>query len=311
MMIRSEIELLMARQLLEWPLAEKNYQSLGRVLVKNIDLGGFCVQVQFNPERMVSSSAKVDAKSIGERPCFLCPANLPKEQAGVLWGDGYQVLVNPFPIFPQHFTVPLLHHVPQSIHGRMGDMLRLAANLPAYTVFYNGPRCGASAPDHFHFQAGLKGVMPIEADYRQREWAELLGAVNGVEVFHWPGYLRGVATFAGDDAAGVESCVEHLLERLPVGADSGGEPMLNILAYWEAGKYVVHVFPRIKHRPDCFFAEGEGQVMMSPASVDMGGVWITPRKEDFDKMDDLLVKSIFNEVCMDTKTVASVLRQLL
>lgn len=157
---------LLTGQLASWETARNNYAALSGVRVKELNVNGIPYKVQFNPARIVSSGAKVDAKSIQERKCFLCPANLPPVQKGIPFGGHYHILVNPFPIFPRHLTIPELAHTPQRIASRFTDMLELAEALTEYTIFYNGPRCGASAPDHAHFQAGNKGFMPIEKDWR-------------------------------------------------------------------------------------------------------------------------------------------------
>ena len=147
-----KIEKLFSDQLSSWELAKNNYTALSQVKVKELDVNGTHYKVQFNPARIVSSAAKVDTKSIQERKCFLCPANLPAVQRGLPFKENYQILVNPFPIFPKHLTVPALEHVDQRIKNRFGDMLDLATYAQDYVVFYNGPKCGASAPDHVHFQ---------------------------------------------------------------------------------------------------------------------------------------------------------------
>jgi len=159
---------LLTEQLASWETARNNYAVLSEVQVKELNVNGILYKVQFNPARIVSSGAKVDAKSIKERKCFLCPANLPAVQKGIPFEGHYNILVNPFPIFPRHLTVPETAHVAQRIAPRFGDMLDLARQLTDYTIFYNGPKCGASAPDHAHFQAGNKGFMPIEQDWRRQ-----------------------------------------------------------------------------------------------------------------------------------------------
>ena len=158
---------LLTEQLVSWETARNNYAALSGVQVKELNVNGILYKVQFNPARIVSSGAKVDAKSIKERKCFLCPANLPAEQKGIPFEGHYNILVNPFPIFPRHLTIPETAHVNQRISPRFGDMLDLAQQLTDYTIFYNGPKCGASAPDHAHFQAGNKGFMPIEQSWRE------------------------------------------------------------------------------------------------------------------------------------------------
>ena len=164
------IEDFLREQCAEWPLAGRNFGALEGVEVRRVEMPGWTLKVQFNPARIVSSGAKVDARSLAERPCFLCEANRPAEQRGLEWGDGrYTVLVNPFPIFPRHLTIPATAHTPQRIKGRVADMLRLAGELEGYTVFYNGPRCGASAPDHMHFQAGNSDFLTIAAALEDAE----------------------------------------------------------------------------------------------------------------------------------------------
>ncbi len=190
---------LLDQQLLGWDLAAKNYQGLQKVHKRMIKLtDDLQVGVQFNPERIYSSSAKVDKKSINERKCFLCTAHLPEQQKWVNFGDDYLILVNPFPIFPRHLTIPVKQHVDQLIESRMDDMLALAKVLDDFVVFYNGPRCGASAPDHFHFQAGNKGFMPIETDFEKHP-KTLHGKTNSISVWSMDNYQRSSIVLEGDD----------------------------------------------------------------------------------------------------------------
>ncbi|MFT3738740.1 MAG: DUF4922 domain-containing protein [Breznakibacter sp.] len=306
-----QIGLFLEQQLGSWPMARQNYLGLSKVLVKSVMFDGFEVKVQFNPERIRSSAANVDAKAISERPCFLCGHHLPPEQMRQPWGNGYQLLVNPFPIFGQHLTVPSLSHTPQSIEGRMGDMLALAADLPDFTVFYNGAACGASAPNHFHFQAGAKGLMPIEADFKQSEKCGWLGKMGDVDIFQWKGYLRGTVTLVSNGREELVRAFTRLSGQLQTRCPNLPEPMLNLLAYIDNGQWVLHVFPRIRHRPDCFFAQGNGQILISPASVDMGGFLVVPRREDFEKMDAQRIEQIYGEVCMDDVDVSGLCRKLI
>ena len=171
---KQKIERLLTDQLSAWELAGNNYAALARIKVKDLNVNGMHYKVQFNPARIVSSAAKVDAQSIQERKCFLCPANLPAMQRGIPFKDNYQILINPFPIFPKHLTVPALEHVDQRIKKRFGDMLDLAAIAEDYIVFYNGPKCGASAPDHAHFQAGNKGFLPLEQEWRNKKAGKIV-----------------------------------------------------------------------------------------------------------------------------------------
>lgn len=272
-MIKDKVEKLFGEQVVRWGLARVNYEALGHVRVKTLDVNGLRYQVQFNPARITSSAAKVDPQSISERKCFLCAANRPLEQQGVLFNNQYVILVNPYPIFPRHLTIPALEHTPQRITGRFEAMLDLAQELDDYVLFYNGPKCGASAPDHFHFQAGNKGFLPIE---RERNWA---GGALRIE--------------SGNRQEALDR-FRQLYDALPLHADT--EPMLNLLTWFEGGKWTVCLFPRKKHRPACYFAEGEANLLISPASVDVGGVFITPLEKDFEKITAADIAGILEEV---------------
>lgn len=297
-------------QLLQWPLAKQNYSGLKKVMVKTIAFDGFEVNVQYNPERMRSSAANVDAKAISERSCFLCDNNLPTAQARLPWGEGYQLLLNPYPIFEKHFTIPTFTHTPQLLVNRIGHMLDLVMELPDFVLFYNGARCGASAPDHFHFQAGLKGLLPIEADYKNAEIMKFHHMRDGVSIYHWPSYLRGVVTLVGDKNDVVVGILETLLKNLPINHANDQEPMVNMLVWFDSGQYVVHLFPRTIHRPNCFFQSGSEQVLISPASVDMDGFLVVPRLEDYEKIDEGWIRRIFGEVCFNDHDIVELLERI-
>lgn len=272
---------LFSSQLEDWQQARENYKALGGVRVKNYILDGFPVKVQFNPARIVSSAAKVDNKSISERKCFLCGENRPPVQKGLEFdgvsGTKYIVLINPFPIFPRHLTIPDIEHTRQQIKGRFADMLKLALELPDYIVFYNGPKCGASAPDHMHFQAGSRGLLTIEKN---------LDKINK--------FAKGAIVIKSNTIDAALEEFEEIYNILPV-KEGEWEPMLNILAWYEEMWKIV-VFPRKSHRPSCFFAEGEDNILISPASVDLGGVFITPLEKDFNKINEEDIKKILEEI---------------
>ncbi len=311
MIVSLETEQLINRQLKEWELAGVNYAGLGNVKTKTITLdGGSEIKIQFNPARIRSSSAKVDAKSIQERACFLCETNRPAEQDGVAY-DNYTVLINPFPIFQKHLTIPHNQHIDQSIKPHFKTMLELAGELPGFIVFYNGPKCGASAPDHFHFQAGNKGFMPVEDDWKTNRFKQFAGEKTGVRLYNWRGYSRGVITLSGINIDALMSTFNKLHDLLHQRQIGEVEPMLNILAYRDDEEYVVHIYPRIKHRPDCYFNEGDDQLLISPASVDMGGVFITPREVDFEKITEEHIHQILKQVCMSEDECAAILNKLL
>lgn len=291
------------------------YAALDGIQLKTLRFEGFDFRLQFNPRRITSSAAKVDPKSIAERKCFLCPAHLPKEQRGLPFADRYMVLCNPFPIFPEHFVLIDTSHVNQRILPTFGDMLDLAEAMASrYTVFYNGPRCGASAPDHFHFQAGNKGFMPIDIEY------DLIKTTLGKKVV---------------DRGGLKAyAVDHRYGRCLIGLESRDrkalmdafhlfytefsslvpgfedEPMLNILASQDRDAWRVILFPRAKHRPSCFFAEGDAKLLLSPASVDFGGVCVTPVEKDFLRVDQAVLKQMFDEVCVSPAVFAELSERL-
>ena len=273
-------------------------QSCNRAacFLKELNVNGTLYKVQFNPARIVSSGAKVDAKSIKERKCFLCPANLPAVQKGIPFEGHYNILVNPFPIFPRHLTVPETAHVAQRIAPRFGDMLDLARQLTDYTIFYNGPKCGASAPDHAHFQAGNKGFMPIEQDWRRQVAGKV--ADYGQATLWWlndaPRTTLVIESADRKTAIKLFDTVYHSLDIQP-GED---EPMMNVLVMYEDNKWIIFVFPRAKHRPACYTAEGDANLLSSPASVDLGGVFITPVEKDFIKITAEDIAQILGEVCL-------------
>lgn len=298
MKISEQARKLILEQQKDWELAKKNYAGLKNVKVRTLPFDGFDMLVQFNPERIRSSAAKVDAKSIEERPCFLCQHHLPKEQVGIPVLEKYVILVNPFPIFPEHLTIPHLDHIDQRIEGNLEDMLDLAKTLEEFTVFYNGPKCGASAPDHFHFQAGIKRFMPLERDYKKGSFFHYTKSVNRVDVIKWTGYLRTILTFSGRDKHQITLLAEKLFGELKKLNPEESEPMLNILASYENSRWTVHIFPRKLHRPWQYFESGDDQILLSPASVDLGGVLITPREEDFNKISMIDVQDILEQVCV-------------
>lgn len=290
-----DIQNLFDSQLQEWPLAKANFEALKGVESKEFDFGDFCIRVQFNPARIQSSAAKVDAKSIQERKCFLCSQNLPAEQRGIPFKEEYQVLVNPFPIFPVHFTIPAYRHTDQLILNRYGDMLDLAKDMDGYTLFYNGPKCGASAPDHVHFQAGNKGFLPIEKEVRKIKGGELLYQSDALSVYTIKNYLRNgflLEAEVKEDSIAYFQKIYNLLEM----KEDDKEPMMNVLVWYEKDTWYTVVFPREKHRPDCFYAEGEANLLISPAAVDLGGVFITPLEKDFRKITKEDIENILKEI---------------
>ena len=293
--ISTEIKQLLAAQKTEWELAGKNFAGLQNVQVREFQFDGFTIKVQFNPGRIVSSAAKVDKKSIEARPCFLCAANRPTVQRGVTFGD-YEVLVNPFPIFSEHFTIPAFAHTPQQIKGNFGNMLDLAQAMDGFTLFYNGPKCGASAPDHFHFQAGNAGFMPLDNEITALK--EKYGGKWEKDNVNYSAIKDGLRNFFVLESASkmyMINAFAHIYSELE-DQESEEEPMLNILTRYIDGVWRILVFPRALHRPSQYFAEGEENILISPASVDMGGVLITPQEKDFLKITKNDIESILKQV---------------
>lgn len=299
---------LLRQQKESWETAGNSYSALAQVKVKELDFDIFKIKVQFNPARIISSAAKVDAKSLQERKCFLCLDNLPLAQEGLPFGDNYQVLINPFPIFPEHLTIPVLKHENQRILPRYADMLDLAKALDRFTIFYNGPKCGASAPDHAHFQAGNKGFLPIEKDWKIVD-QELVYMKSGTSLYVLKNYLRNTLVIESENKEESVRLFERIYEQLDV-KDGEDEPMVNILAWYEEGWWVTCLFPRRKHRPICYFAEGDDNILFSPASVDMGGVFITPLEKDFNKISKADVSFILKEVSISNSDMDKLIARL-
>ena len=276
-----DAENFLSEQLQSWTTARDNFEALADVETKELGCG---LRVQFNPARMVSTGAKMDAATLKARKCFLCAAHRPAQQKAIDCGE-YEFLVNPFPIFPRHFTIPTKRHTDQGLRGRVADMARMAGELEGYTVFYNGPHCGASAPDHAHFQAGNSDFLPI--------WHQLGDITADEAVARGVFGNIGVIAYQSSEIHHIEEFFERLCQERPPDTN---EPMLNALMRCDDGIITMVVIPRKRHRPSIYGIE-EGQMIVSPASVDLGGVLITPRKEDFDRIDDAIVADIFAELC--------------
>lgn len=280
-----------------WPLAKQNYKELEKVETKTFAFGGFQIVSQFNPERFRSSVAKTDVKSISERPCFLCTQNLPPEQKGFILFNKYLVLINPYPIFPVHLTISDVAHKPQLIWGRIDNLLEISKVLTEYTILYNGPLCGASAPDHFHFQAGLKGYLPIENEVSDKS-SEFINFSDEIKIRISKNYLRRFISIESKEKELMVDYFNSIYEELEK-RNQPIEPMMNILCSFSEGKWRLIVFPRDKQRPCHFFKDGNKQIVVGPAAVEMGGLLVLPRKEDFEKITRQEIGEIYNEVTIN------------
>jgi ATP adenylyltransferase/5',5'''-P-1,P-4-tetraphosphate phosphorylase II len=286
-----------------WPLAAANYKGLEKVEERSFQFDGFEIRVQFNPERMRSSSANVDKQSIAARKCFLCNENRPPEQNAIAFGDQFLILVNPFPIFRYHFTISCNAHIDQRFIPNVRSLLELAQAMEGFTVFYNGPECGASAPDHLHFQAGESSFMPVSKDFDLlKQTARKLYAVAETQVWAFDHYLRKMISIESTSMEEVLKIVNIYYHHFQAMQPEKIEPMMNALCLFSGGKWTVHLFPRKAHRPTQFFAEGTEQILISPGSVDFGGVFILPRQEDFEKITRDDIVDILGQVCIDQDT---------
>ncbi|HMK39206.1 MAG TPA: DUF4922 domain-containing protein [Bacteroidota bacterium] len=298
---------LLRRQKETWPLLRAGYAGLSGVLTRSVEMDGFAVRVQWNPARIISSSASVDPESIGRRKCFLCPANLPPEQRGILFGGSYLVLCNPYPIFDEHFTVAHTSHTPQRIGPSFGTMLDLARAMEKrYTLIYNGPKCGASAPDHLHFQAGEKGFLPIEKETAGHlEEGEVLSRSKAIQVV---AVDAGARRYISLRSPGRETLIGALgVVEAAMAGETGenDEPMMNILAWFARGEWTALIFPRAKHRPSAYFAQGEERLLISPAAVDCGGVLITPLERDYHRLTADHISVMFAEIFLSVASFKS------
>jgi hypothetical protein len=280
-----------------WQTLASGYNSLKFIKTKVIQFEGFRFVIQFNPGRYISSSAMVDEKSIVDRKCFLCVKNLPIEQEGIIIND-YILLANPYPIFPEHFTITNKRHKDQRIKSSFGDLLYFSKILSKYyTIFYNGPQCGASAPDHLHFQAGSKNVMPLdsEVDLMKSKCGELLSSKNDCNVFVISDGLRKIISIEGKAEKNLISIFKSFYKVYSSQSDLV-EPLMNILSsYKEEKGWRVMIMLRAKHRPEEYYREGEEKILFSPAACDYGGLCIAPLEKDFNRLDKELLNKIFNE----------------
>ncbi|MGC9150216.1 MAG: DUF4922 domain-containing protein [Microbacter sp.] len=297
--LEEAVEKILEQQRQDWPLVKDNYAALTRVETKKMEVEGFEMLVQFNPSRILSSGAKVDAASIQKRACFLCRSNRPLEQKEINWRNQYWLLVNPFPIFPQHLTIASMNHVDQRIAGHFMDMLQLSEQLPSFVLFYNGPRCGASAPDHLHFQAGNKGFLPMEYLWESRSAkAENLKQEEGFWLRRLQSYPHAVLMMESTNEERLEQWFDKIYRLMPT-PEEDAEPMMNVLCTRHEQVWRVWIFLREKHRPSCYFADNEHRLLISPAAVDLSGVIITPRYEDFQKITDSDLATVFHEVSLN------------
>jgi ATP adenylyltransferase/5',5'''-P-1,P-4-tetraphosphate phosphorylase II len=292
-----KVDQLFNNQLVNWATAANNYASLNYIQTKRLHFNGFYFDVQFNPGRIISSSAKIDKESIKNRECFLCEANRPKEQQSIDFMEDFNILLNPYPIFPQHLTIVHKKHLPQLIIPQFNTMLELAKSLPDYTILYNGPKCGASAPDHFHFQAGNKGFMPL--DYQIIILKNQYGLVQkrgSCNIFKIDDGIRKFILIESFEKQSVQNIFIEIYEKLQNVSGSDEEPDLNIHCYFSDKTWTLLIFPRGQHRPWQYMGQGDDNFIFSPASVDLGGILVIPRQQDFERIDNNLAEDMMKQI---------------
>ncbi|MBI1937975.1 MAG: DUF4922 domain-containing protein [Ignavibacteriales bacterium] len=282
-----------------WEVLRENYKNLSKTETKIFGFGNFEVKVQCNPERIKSTGADVSRDALNSRPCFLCGENLPAEQDGLLYNKKYLILANPYPIFDEHFTITKTKHSPQTIIGNFEDMLDLSEELGRdYSLFYNGPKCGASAPDHMHFQAAQKNIIPVEyeADTVKEKLSTQTFGTPKIKLFFIENFLRCVMIMESSNKGELLYGFKILINALKKISLPKEEPMLNIISTYNNQLRRVFIFPRLLHRPKQFFENGEKKILVSPAAVDMGGLIILPREEDFNKINPNDIIDIYRQV---------------
>jgi Domain of unknown function (DUF4922) len=281
-MIR-DVEDLFKRQLRTWPQLAKGVEGLEQATTRSVRIDWFDIFIRHIPHRMASTTAAVDRESVASRPCFLCAANMPSEEEGLPFDENFTIYCNPFPIVDHHLTIAHREHGLQRIANQFGTMLDLAAALAGYFVVYNGPECGASAPDHMHFQAGSRVLFPIERD---------TAGITGVTI---PNYGRNVLLLRGRDRSVLINRMDRAIDLLANITGKRSEPLVNIAVFCEKGEWVTYLFPRGKHRPKVFHT---GELMVSPASIDLCGIFVVPRAQDFENITGETIAAIFREVTL-------------
>ena len=305
-MTESSLQRFFDRQIETWADVRCRYRELNNVKTRELSNGASTVVLQWNPARIGSTGAKIDSQSLSERPCFLCAQNRPKEQLKRTIDGKWELLVNPFPILPMHFTLPTLKHQPQAIKNMYGEIYRLLTDYPELMVFYNGPKCGASAPDHAHLQAGVPSVLPLMDSWQRlsRELTTVVSLSDNDDISVINDYPCPALLIRSRIREAGERLFRRLYAVLPCRADET-EPMMNIVAWRKGDDYLSVVFPRGKHRPDCY-----GDILVSPGAIDMAGLVITPRQEDFERLTAEQTIAILQEVALPREAFDDVVEQL-
>ena len=304
----SSISRFFNRQLEVWTDARHRFRDL-----KHVETRQFSDQLklQWNPARIVSTGAKIDKKTLGERPCFLCDKNRPKEQMSKQIDEKFHLLVNPFPILPVHFTIPARKHQPQLIYKNYGEMHRFISLHSDLMVFYNGPKCGASAPDHLHFQAGTNGILPLQTNWQRlsRNLTDIISLNDEEKISVVRDFIVPAFVIISKSAESDEALFRRLYKAMPQRGDET-EPMMNIISWRKGEEFISVVIPREKHRPEAYFAEGDAKFVVSPGALDMSGLIITPREEDFRKLTEEKALSLLQECGVSEEKMNAIIAKL-
>ena len=306
---REGVDAFFEKQLAQWPDAAKRYEALTTVMQRDFKNG---VSLQYNPSRAVSTAAKVDAASIAGRPCFLCAGNRPAEQISENVLGSLELLVNPYPILPMHFTLPLKRHIPQVLEPMYADMLHLAGRWQGLAVFYNGAKCGASAPDHAHLQAVRCCDVPLLKSVAAGDFSfgEPVCVVGDASLYNVKGYVVPFFVLTSRNVSHTVELFNRLLAAMPV-VDGEPEPRMNVISYYSATEgYVTVVIPRAQHRPACYYANDVSRRLVSPGTLDMAGLVVTPRECDFESMTADETAALLCEVAVSNDMLCSIVEKL-
>lgn len=304
----SSISRFFNRQLEVWTDARHRFRDLKHVETRQLSDQ---LKLQWNPARIVSTGAKIDKKTLGERPCFLCDKNRPKEQMSKQIDEKFHLLVNPFPILPVHFTIPARKHQPQLIYKNYGEMHRFISLHSDLMVFYNGPKCGASAPDHLHFQAGTNGILPLQTNWQRlsRNLTDIISLNDEEKISVVRDFIVPAFVIISKSAESDEALFRRLYKAMPQRGDET-EPMMNIISWRKGEEFISVVIPREKHRPEAYFAQGDAQFVVSPGALDMSGLIITPREEDFRKLTEEKALSLLQECGVSEEKMNAIIAKL-
>ena len=311
-------------QLSRWPLACNNFRALKDVRVRELEVGGLTVKLQFNPARMISSAAKLTKEEIAKRRCFLCRENRPPEQIMLKFegrkGKKYDILVNPYPIFPDHLVIAKSKHTDQSIWHRYIDMLDLAKKYHGCAFFYNGPKSGASAPDHHHFQGVPKGMMPLENDINhyldqltqvesQENPLNYLVSNQDAHLYHYQKFTTGVFVLRSETSKSAAKLFYRLLDCADI-PEGEPEPLINLYSWWSHGEFRTVVVFRRSHRSHHYWSEGPDHLTMSPGCADMAGVFIVPVEKEYDALTSEWLSDMVREVSVPEEEQARIINRL-